>query len=62
MAIKCECMMPFSAIDNWKTSADIADRRAFDEAAFREAGMEKAPRTYKYDPTKPLIRAKKTYR
>jgi len=38
--------------------ADIADRRAYDEAAFRDAGMSKVTRTYKFDPTKPRIKKK----
>ncbi len=42
-----------------RVQADISDRRAYDEAAFRGAGMEERPqRTYKYDPTKPYIKKK----
>ena len=32
------------AIDNWKVQADIADRREYDEAAFKAAGLDKPPR------------------
>lgn len=55
------CTYPFfvfAAIDNWRVQADIADRRAHDEKVFREAGLAKPPRTYKFDPTRPMIRSK----
>jgi hypothetical protein len=45
-------------MDNWKHSADVADRRNHDEAAFRQSGMEKPQRTYKFDPTKPFVKRK----
>ena len=46
------------AYDNWKVQADIADRRAFDEQQFREAGTIAPKRTFKFDPTRPAVKRK----
>ena len=43
-----------SAIDNWKVQGEIADRRAYDEQQFRDAGSAAPKKTYKFDPTKPI--------
>jgi len=49
-------------IDNFKVQADIADRRALDEQAFRDAGVAKPVKTYSYDPSKPVsVRPKSKY-
>jgi len=39
-------------VDNFRASAKIIDRRAYDEQMFREAGRAKPVKTYDYDPTK----------
>jgi len=39
-------------IDNFRVQSQIVDRRAHDEAMFREAGKAAPIKTYKYDPTK----------
>jgi len=41
-------------IDNWKVQGEIADRRAYDEQQFRDAGSAAPKKTYKFDPTKPI--------
>ena len=48
----------FLAMNNWKVQADIQDRRQFDEEQFRQAGQGRPKRTYKFDPTKPRIKAR----
>ena len=58
LVVYCTGIFLISAIDNWRVQNELADRRAFDEQAFREAGGKKAQRTYKFDPTKPLITKK----
>jgi hypothetical protein len=42
-------------IDNAKSSADVADRRRYDEDVFRKAGTGRPKRTFKFDPTKPKV-------
>jgi len=50
------------SIDNFRVQADIADRRALDEQAFKDAGMTKPIKTYSYDPSKPVaIKSKNKY-
>jgi len=46
------------AIDNSRNAANVADRRQYDEQKFREAGMTKPQRTFKFDPTKPFVKRK----
>ena len=48
-----------SAYDNWKVAADVEDRRVFDEQQFRDSGASKPKRTFKFDPSKPIVRKKK---
>ncbi|XP_040574057.1 mitochondrial inner membrane protein OXA1L [Lepeophtheirus salmonis] len=45
-------------MDNWKVQKDVIDRRAFDEQMFREAGLQKKRRTYKFNPTAPMLSSK----
>ena len=45
-------------LDNYRVQNELADRRFFDEQVFREAGAKKAQRTYKFDPTKPIVAKK----
>merc|ERR1712024_270904 len=46
------------AVENSRNAANIADRREYDEQKFREAGMAKPQRTFKFDPTKPFVKRK----
>jgi YidC/Oxa1 family membrane protein insertase len=46
----------FAAMDNWRVQADVADRRSYDEQSFREAGLDKPKRTYRFDPTQPRLK------
>ena len=41
-------------LDNWKVQGQIQDRRAYDEQQFKDAGVKKPMKTFKYDPTKPV--------
>jgi len=40
------------AYKNYKTTAAIIDRRAYDENQFKEAGLAPVRKTYRFDPTK----------
>eukprot|EP00088_Acartia_fossae_P057945 TRINITY_DN6768_c0_g1_i1.p1 TRINITY_DN6768_c0_g1~~TRINITY_DN6768_c0_g1_i1.p1 ORF type:complete len:469 (-),score=71.82 TRINITY_DN6768_c0_g1_i1:642-2048(-) len=43
------------SIENFQSSVKVIDMRAADAKAFESAGFEKKQRTYKYDPTKPVV-------
>jgi len=47
------------SMDNLKTQGDIVDRRAYDDRQFRDAGVKKPMKTFKYDPTKPVALKRK---
>jgi len=40
------------SVKNYKTTAAIIDRRAYDENQFKEAGLAPVRKTYRFDPTK----------
>ena len=44
--------LPNLAQKNYKTTAAIIDRRAYDENQFKEAGLAPVRKTYRFDPTK----------
>ena len=44
--------LPNLAHKNYKTTAAIIDRRAYDENQFKEAGLAPVRKTYRFDPTK----------
>ena len=44
--------LPNLAAKNYKTTAAIIDRRAYDENQFKEAGLAPVRKTYRFDPTK----------
>lgn len=46
------------AWENSRNAANVSDRRDYDEQKFREAGMAKPQRTFKFDPTKPFVKRK----
>jgi len=41
-------------LDNFRAAGKVLDRREYDEKMFREAGNASPPKTYSYDPTKPV--------
>ena len=45
-------LLPNLAHKNYKTTAAIIDRRAYDENQFKEAGLAPVRKTYRFDPTK----------
>jgi len=47
------------SMDNMKTQANVIDRRAYDDQQFRDAGVKKPMKTFKYDPTKPVALKRK---
>ncbi|TRY62097.1 hypothetical protein TCAL_01760 [Tigriopus californicus] len=43
------------SLDNFKVQSEVADRRQVDEQTFKEAGVKKPRRTYRFDPTRPSL-------
>jgi len=48
------------SMDNLKTQQSVIDRRAYDDQQFRDAGVKKPLKTFKYDPTKPVALKRKS--